>query len=85
MFLLGGINMDQNKERKVLSDEEMDLVTGGAWTGNELELYMVCANEKCRCVRRFVRGELCPPEYRMDGKWHCEVCMGTETCRWQDL
>ncbi len=41
--------MEKNKETKgkvALNDELLDKVSGGAWTGEETELSMVCAG--CR-------------------------------------
>ena len=67
--------MNKNKEPFKLNLDQLDGVTGGAWTGDETELSMVCAG--CRGIRVFVRDEW--------GKWRCSECNGTETMRWQDL
>ncbi|MBR2706888.1 MAG: hypothetical protein IKE74_06570 [Mogibacterium sp.] len=58
-----------------LSPEDLEGVNGGAWTGEEEELSMLCA--KCRSVKVFRRDEW--------GAWRCESCGGTETMRYQDL
>ena len=65
------------KEKKMISlkPEELEAVNGGAWTGEETELRMVCAG--CRCIQVFKRDDW--------GTWRCTVCNGKETMRWQDL
>ena len=68
--------MDKNENGKApLKDELMDKVSGGAWTGNETELTMVCAG--CRDIRVFRKDEW--------GYWRCEACNGTETMSYFDL
>ena len=70
--------MENNKETKgkvALNDELLDKVSGGAWTGEETELSMVCAG--CRCVQVFRKDEW--------GYWRCEVCKGTKTMSYFDL
>ena len=58
-----------------LSPEDLEGVNGGAWTGEEAELSMVCAG--CRAIKVFRKDEW--------GTWRCESCNGTETMRWQDI
>ncbi len=67
--------MDKNLENAKLDDELLDTVTGGAWTGEETELTMVCAG--CRAVQVFRKDEY--------GTWRCEVCGGKETMSFYDL
>lgn len=64
-------------DKKVVSLELHDLegVAGGAWTGEETELSMVCAG--CRGIQVFKKDEW--------GVWRCSVCNGKDTMRWQDL
>ena len=47
--------MDRVKGKAALDDESPDQVTGGAWTGEETELSMVCAG--CRGIQVFRRDE----------------------------
>jgi hypothetical protein len=67
-----GNNADEWNELRL---EDLDGIAGGAWTGEETELSMLCA--KCRCVRVFKKDEW--------GRWRCSECNGTETMRYQDL
>ena len=64
-----------DKKLNNLSSDELDKVAGGAWTGEETELSMVCAG--CRSVQVFRKDEW--------GYWRCSKCNGKETMRWQDL
>lgn len=66
--------METRKIHK-LDPADLEKVSGGAWTGEETELSMVCAG--CRCVQVFRKDEW--------GKWRCEVCSGTETMSYKDL
>ena len=63
--------------RKFFELDPNDLagVSGGAWTGEETELSMVCAG--CRGVRKFIKDEW--------GYWRCSECQGTETMSYFDL
>ena len=68
-------NKKEIKGKVALNDELLGKVSGGAWTGEETELMMVCAG--CRDTRTFRRDEL--------GYWRCEVCNGRETMSYFDL
>jgi hypothetical protein len=58
-----------------LNPDDLEGVSGGAWTGEETELSMVCAG--CRGIRKFMKDEW--------GVWRCTDCGGDKTMRWQDL
>ncbi len=66
---------DSTKKVQPIDDQDLEAVNGGAWTGDEKEITMVCAG--CRGIQKFRKDEW--------GYWRCEVCNGTETMRWQDL
>ncbi len=67
----------ENKEKDMLplDADALEGVAGGAWTGDETELSMVCAG--CRAIKTFRKDEW--------GTWRCEDCNGTETMRYFDL
>ncbi len=67
--------MMENKENRPLDDGMLDSVSGGAWTGNETELSMVCAG--CRGIRVFKKDEY--------GTWRCTECNGKDTMSYFDL
>ena len=70
--------MEKNKETKgkdVLNEDLLDKVSGGAWTGEETEMTMVCAG--CRGIRLFRKDEW--------GAFRCVDCNGTETMSYYDL
>ena len=67
--------MARAKGKAALDDESPDQVTGGAWTGEETELSMVCAG--CRGIQVFRRDEW--------GTWRCSVCNGSENMSYFDF
>lgn len=67
--------MKKSKEIVALNDELLEKVNGGAWTGEETELSMVCAG--CRGIRVFHKDEW--------GTWRCDDCGGSETMSYFDL
>ena len=58
-----------------LDDDLLNNVSGGAWTGEETEIHMVCAT--CRAITVFHRDEY--------GTWRCDICGGKETMSYYDL
>ena len=66
--------MNEEIKNNALNDEELEVATGGAWTGNETELTCVCAG--CRAITKFEK---------VNGTWRCTMCNGTETMSYQDL